>query len=100
MRRGAGLAATAALAAACVGLWIGWLYRNFDVVNAAGCLGNRGAVFAEPGEVKFDRLAENFLGVLDGGARRDTTRKIGYVAGKITFRLFNYDRVAHLSLTS
>jgi len=43
------------------------LCRNFDVIDAAGGLGRLGAVFTEPGEMKFDCLAKNRLRLFDWG---------------------------------
>src|SRR5512146_1334038 len=83
-----------------VGSWIGRLYRNVDVIDAAGWLGNGNPVFTKAGEMEFYRLAKNRPGIFDGGARRDAAWQIRYVAGKIAFRFFNDDRVAHISLTS
>jgi hypothetical protein len=48
-----------ASALAGAGLWIGRLYRNFYVIDAAGRLGNRCAIFAKPGDMKLDCLAKN-----------------------------------------
>lgn len=83
-----------------VSAWIGWLYRNVDVIDAAGRLGNRGPVFAKPGEMKIDCLAKNRLGFFDGSPGRDAAWEIRRVARKIVSRLFNHDRVAHVNLTS
>jgi hypothetical protein len=81
-------------------LWIGWLYRNVYVIDPTGRWRYRRAIFTEAREVKFDCFAELGFGLFDRGPSGDAARKIGYVARKILSRLFNHDRVAHLSLTS
>jgi hypothetical protein len=77
--------------------WNTRLCCNFDVIDAAGWRRRWSAIFAKSGYMEFDCFAKNRLSFFDCGARGNTTRKIGHITGKIVFRLFNYDRVAHIS---
>ena len=67
-------------------LWIGWLYRNVEVIDAAGRLRNGGAVFSQASEMELDSLTELGLGFFDGSAGRNAARKIRQIARKVLSR--------------
>src|SRR5882672_5950737 len=76
------------------------LGSDFHVLHATARLRDRKAVRAQTFEVKLDRLLDLALGLLDGIADSDASRKVRDVRRKIAFALFDQDRPAHESFYS
>ena len=72
------------------------LGHDFDVFDLARWRRNRKAIFTQTLQVKFDSLSNLRLGLCDGRARGDATRKIGNVSRVVVLRFLDNNRIAHL----